>query len=438
MGLETPNKIRNFQRKIYLKAKSEPDYRFYLLYDKIYRPDILLHAYLSAKLNKGSAGVDGVTFKQIEEKGVGVWLSGIRKELREKTYKPQPVLRVMIPKPNGGSRPLGIPTIKDRVVQTATKLVIEPIFEADLEPNTFGYRPKRSALDAIQMVHQLLCKGYTDVVDADLSKYFDTIPHNELIKCVSRRIVDRNVLRLIKLWLRVPVEERDKDGRGQRNGGRKNKKGTPQGGVISPLLANIYMNRFLKYWRIKGCNEIFRARIVSYADDFVILSRGRATQALQLTSAVMTQLGLKLNQEKTVVVDARREDFNFLGYTFGQIWFRKTGRRYMGASPSKKNVKRLKQKVRTILRPGEKGAWPDVRDRLNDLLQGWSAYFCYGTTQIAYRAVERHVYSRVRRFLVSRHKVRSRGIRRFPSERVFGELGVLLPRPMKRAVRRVR
>lgn len=437
MGLETPDKIRILQRKIYFKAKSEPDYRFYLLYDKIYRPDILLRAYLSAKLNRGSAGVDGETFKQIEAEGVGEWLSGIRNELREKTYKPQPVLRVMIPKPNGGSRPLGIPTIRDRVVQTATKLVIEPIFEADLEPNTFGYRPKRSALDAIQMVHQLLCRGYTDVVDADLSKYFDTIPHSELIKCVARRIVDQNVLRLIKLWLRVPVEERDKDGRGQMSGGRKNKQGTPQGGVISPLLANIYMNRFLKYWRIKGCNEIFRARIVSYADDFVILSRGRAKDSLQLTGAVMERLGLKLNQDKTVVVDARNGNFDFLGYTFGQIWFRKTGRQYMGASPSKKSVKRLKQKVRNILRPCEKGAWPDVRDRLNDLLQGWSAYFCYGTTQIAYRAVERHVYNRVRRFLVSRHKVHSRGIRRFPSERVFGELGVLLPRPMKRTVRRV-
>lgn len=437
MGLKTPNKIRIFQRKIYLKAKSEPDFRFYLLYDKIYRNDILLHAYLSARANGGSAGVDGVTFKQIESKGVGEWLSGIGKELRTKTYRPQPVLRVMIPKPNGGSRPLGIPTIRDRVVQTATKLVIEPIFEADLEPNTFGYRPRRSALDAIHMVHELLCKGYTDVIDADLSKYFDTIPHSELIKCVTRRIVDRNVLRLIKLWLRAPVEERDKDGRGRMSGGRGNKKGTPQGGVISPLLANLYMNRFLKYWRIKGCNEIFRARIVSYADDFVILSRGKTTQALQLTSAVIEQLGLKLNQDKTKVVNARNGNFDFLGYTFGQIWFRKTGRMYMGASPSKKSIKRLKQKVRTILRPGEKGAWPDVVDRLNALLQGWSAYFCYGTTQIAYRAVERNVYNRVRRFLVSRHKVHSRGIHRFPSERVFGELGVLLPRPMKRTVRRV-
>lgn len=431
MSLQTPDKIRTFQRKIYFKAKSEPDFRFYQLYDKIYRADILHYAYRSAKANGGSAGVDGVTFEQIESEGAEEWISGIRKELHAKTYKPQPVLRVMIPKPGGGSRPLGIPTVKDRVVQTAAKLVIEPIFEADLEPNTYGYRPKRSALDAIRMVHELLCKGYTDVVDADLSKYFDTIPHSELMKCVARRIADRNILRLVKFWLKVPVEEQNKDGRGRMSGGRQSKKGTPQGGVISPLLANLYMNRFLKYWRIKGHDENFRARIVSYADDFVILSRGKAREAFLLTSAVMEQLGLKLNQDKTTVMDARKGTFDFLGYTFGRIWFRKTGKWYLGACPSEKSVKRVKQKVRILLRPGEKGAWPDVRDRLNALLQGWCTYFSYGTTQIAYRAVERNVYNRVRRFLVHRHKMRSRGIRRFPSERVFGELGVLLPRPRK-------
>ena len=431
MGLQTPDKIRTFQRKIYFKAKSEPDFRFYQLYDKIYRADILHYAYRSAKANGGSAGVDGMTFGQIESDGAEKWLSGIRKELHAKTYRPQPVLRVMIPKPGGGSRPLGIPTVKDRVVQTAAKLVIEPIFEADLEPNTYGYRPKRSALDAIRMVHELLCKGYTNVVDADLSKYFDTIPHSELMKCVARRIADRNILRLVKLWLKVPVEEQDKDGRGRMSRGRQSKRGTPQGGVISPLLANLYMNRFLKYWRIKGHDENFRARIVSYADDFVILSRGRAREAFHLTSSVMERLGLKLNQDKTIVMDARTGTFDFLGYTFGRIWFRKTGKWYLGACPSKKSVKRVKQKVRILLRPGEKGAWPDVRDRLNALLQGWCTYFSYGTTQIAYRAVERNVYNRVRRFLVHRHKMRSRGIRRFPSERVFGELGVLLPRPRK-------
>ena len=437
MSLQTPVKIRTFQRKLYLKAKAEPDFRFYLLYDKIHRADILLHAYRLAKANGGSAGVDGMTFEHVESQGVDEWLSGIRKQLRAKAYSPQPVLRVMIPKPGGGWRPLGIPTIRDRVIQTAAKLVLEPIFEADLEPNAYGYRPKRSALDAIRMVHELLCKGYTDVVDADLSKYFDTIPHSELMQCVARRIVDRHVLRLIKLWLKAPVENRDKDGRGQMSGGRKSKKGTPQGGVISPLLANLYMNRFLRYWRIKGCNEVFRAQVVSYADDFVILSRGKADEALQWTSAVMDRLGLKLNQGKTVVRDAHNGNFDFLGYTFGRIWFRKNGTWYTGASPSKTSVKRLRQKLRTLLNPGEKGVWPDVRDRLNSVLRGWCTYFCYGTTQIAYRAVERNVYNRVRRFLVCRHKVRSRGIHKFPSERVFGELGVMLPRPRKYATRRV-
>ena len=437
MGLQTPAKIRTFQRKLYLKAKAEPDFRFYLLYDKIYRADILLHAYRLAKARGGSAGVDGMSFEHVESEGVDEWLSGIRKELRAKTYSPQPVLRVMLPKPGGGCRPLGIPTIRDRVIQTAVKFVLEPIFEADLEPNAYGYRPKRSALDAIRTVHELLCKGYTDVVDADLSKYFDTIPHSELMQCVARRIVDRNMLRLIKLWLKVPVEDRDKDGRGRMSGGRKSKKGTPQGGVISPLLANLYMNRFLKYWRLKRCNEVFRAQVISYADDFVILSRGRADEALQWTSAVMELLGLTLNMDKTAVRDAYTGNFDFLGYTFGRIWFRKDGSWYTGASPSKASVKRLKQKVRTTLSPCEKGAWPDVCDRLNALLRGWCTYFCYGTTQIAYRAVERNVYNRVRRFLVSRHKVRSRGIHRFPSARVFGELGVVLPRPRKFAARRV-
>jgi RNA-directed DNA polymerase len=437
MSLQTPAKIRTFQRKLYLKAKAEPDFRFYLLYDKICRADILLHAYRLAKAKGGSAGVDGMSFEHVESEGVDEWLSGIRKELRAKAYSPQPVLRRMIPKPGGGQRPLGIPTIGDRVIQTAAKLVLEPIFEADLEPNAYGYRPKRSALDAIRTVHELLCKGYTDIVDADLTKYFDTIPHSELMQCVARRIVDRNMLWLIKLWLKVPVEDRDKDGRGRMSGGRKSKKGTPQGGVISPLLANLYMNRFLKYWRLKRCNEVFRAQVVSYADDFVILSRGKADEALQWTSAVMDLLGLTLNMDKTAVRDAYTGNFDFLGYTFGRIWFRKDGSWYTGASPSKASIKRLKQKVRAMLSPCEKGAWPDVRDRLNALLRGWSAYFCYGTTQIAYRAVERNVYNRVRRFLVSRHKVRSRGIHRFPSERVFGELGVLLPRPRQYAARRV-
>jgi len=350
MSLETPEKIRNLQRKLYVKAKAEPEYRFYLLYDKVYREDILEHAYKLAKANHGAPGVDGVTFAQIEEAGVEEWLSGLRQDLCEKRYKPQPVRRVVIPKPGGGERPLGIPTIRDRVVQTAVKLVIEPVLEADLSPYTFGYRPGKSALDAIKLVQGALNQGYTDVVDADLSKYFDTIPHSELLKSIAARISDRNILRLIKMWLQAPVEERDENGGTRMTGGKAAKKGTPQGGVISPLLANRYMNRFLKYWTKTEQPRRLRARIVSYADDFVILSRGKAAEALDWTRRAITRLGLTLNEAKTKLKDARRERFEFLGYSFGLHRHWRDGKPYLGASPSPKSVARLKQSVRDHLK----------------------------------------------------------------------------------------
>jgi RNA-directed DNA polymerase len=425
MSLATPHSIRKLQRKLYCKAKAEPAYRFYLLYDKIHREDILAHAYALARVNGGAPGVDGITFATIESAGLKEWLAAIRNELVTRTYRPAPVRRVMIPKPGGGERPLGIPTIRDRVVQTAAKLVLEPIFEADLDPAAHGYRPGRSGTDAIKAVHALLCRGYTDVVDADLSKYFDTIPHQELMRSVARRIVDRHVLHLIKLWLRVPVEERDADGSRRMTGGKGSRQGTPQGGVISPMLANLYMNRFLKHWRGTGRGEAYRATVVSYADDFVILSRGCAAEALAWTQAVMTRLGLSLNEKKTTLRNARRERFDFLGYSFGPHHYRKDGHWYLGASPSKKSVLRLKTKVSHILVPGNMDAWPDVRNQLNRLLRGWSAYFGYGTRLPAYRAVDNHVYERVRHFLVRRHKVPSHGTSRFPREAVFGALGVL-------------
>ena len=253
MSLTTPEAIRTLQRKLYRKAKAEPAFRFYVLYDKIYREDILRHAYELARANAGAAGVDGVTFAQIEASGVEAWLAGLREELVSKTYRPDPVRRVSIPKADGvGERLLGIPTIRDRVVQTAAKLVLEPIFEADFEDNAYGYRPARGAVDAVKEVHRHIRRGYTDVVDADLSKYFDSIPHCELLKSVARRIVDRHVLRLIKLWLKAPIEEEDGEGTRRMGGGKSNTRGTPQGGVASPLLANIYMNRFLKHWRLTG------------------------------------------------------------------------------------------------------------------------------------------------------------------------------------------
>lgn len=425
MSLATPGKIRDLQIKLYRKAKNEPGYRFYMLYDKIYREDILAHAYELVRCNQGAPGVDGQTFEEIESRGLAEWLTGIRQELRNQTYQPQPVRRVRIPKPGGGERPLGIPTIRDRVVQTAAKLVIEPVFEADLEPNAYGYRPKRSAQDAIRKVHGLLCEGYTDVVDADLSKYFDTIPHRELLSCVARRIVDRDVLRLIKMWLAVPVEERDENGKRRLTGGKDHHCGTPQGGVVSPLLANLYMNRLLKGWRNTQRGEQFRARVVNYADDFVILSRGQAAEALEWTRSVVTRLGLTLNEAKTSIKQARKESFNFLGYTFGPHCYRKKGQWYLGASPSKRSVARIKQKVGDLLTPRNVGTWAEVRDRLNQILRGWSAYFRYGTRKQAYRAVDNYVYERARHFLRRRHKVPTRGTRRFPAEVVFGELGVL-------------
>src|SRR3989440_1451234 len=426
MSLATPEKIRILQRKLYRKAKAEPAFRFYVLYDKIYREDILRHAYAVARANAGAAGVDGVSFAQIEASGVEAWLAGLREELISKTYRPDPVRRVMISKPDGGERPLGIPTIRDRVVQTAAKLVLEPIFEADFEDNAYGYRPARGAVDAVKEVHRHICRGYTDVVDVDLSRYFDSIPHAELLKSVARRIVDRHVLRLIKLWLKAPIEERD-DGDGTRRigGGKSNTRGTPQGGVASPLLAHIYMNRFLKHRRLTERGETFPAHVVAHADRFVILSRGGAAEALAWTKAVMTRLGLALNEAKTSLKNARQERFDFLGYSFGPHRYKANGNWYLSASPSKKSVPRLKTKVGSLLVRGNHDAWPEVRDMLNRALLGWSNYFCYGTRRSACRGVDRYVYERVRDFLARRHKVAGRGIYRFSCEVVYGERGLL-------------
>src|ERR1700704_1340419 len=434
MSLATPTTIRTLQRKLYRKAKAEPAFRFYLLYDKIHREDILRHAYALARANAGAPGRDGMTFAQIEASGLERWLAGLREKLVSKTYRPDPVRRVSIPKPDGGERPLGIPTIRDRVVQTAAKLVLEPIFEADFEDNAYGYRPVRGAVDAVKEVHRLICRGHTDVVDADLSRYFDSIPHDELLKSVARRIVDRHVLRLIKLWLKAPIEEQD-DGDGTRriSGGKSNARGTPQGGVVSPLLANIYMNRFLKYWRLTGRGEAFRAHIVAYADDFVILSRGFAVEALAWTKAVMTRLGLTLNEAKTSLKNARQERFDFLGYSFGPHRFKANGKWYLGASPSKKSVQRLRTKVRELLVPGNNEPWQDVRDTLNRSLRGWSNYFCHGTRRPVFRSIDHYVTERVRAFLARRHKVQGRGNRQFTFDVIHGERGVL---GMERLLRR--
>ena len=425
MSLVTPGKIRELQIKLYRKAKNEPEFRFYQLYDKVYREDILTHAYELARANHGAPGVDGKSFEDIESAGLKEWMDGLREELRKQMYRPQPVRRVMIPKPGGGERPLGIPTIRDRVVQTAAKLILDPIWEADLEPNAYGYRPRKSAQRAVRKVDELLHEGYTDVVDADLSKYFDTIPHSELMQSVAQRIVDRQMLRLIKMWLKVPVEERDETGKKRLTGGKDHDRGTPQGGVISPALANLYMNRMLKGWRRTRRGEQYQAQIVNYADDFVILSRGKAKEALEWAHEVLERLGLTLNEKKTCIRNARGERFDFLGYSFGPHYSMRTGREYIGYSPSKKSLGKIKENVGKLLVPSNVKPWSEVCERLNQKLTGWRKYFSCGSRAKAYRAVDEYVYDAVRHFLRRRHKVTSQGTCQFSEERVFGSLGVI-------------
>jgi RNA-directed DNA polymerase len=434
VSLTPPDKLRRLQEALYTKAKQAPAYRFYLLYDKVYRTDILAHAYALSKQKGGAPGVDGVTFDAIEAAGAEPWLAAVQEALRTETYRPHPVRRVLIPKPGGtGERPLGIPTIRDRVVQTAALLILQPIFEADLDPAAYGYRPGRTALQAVQAVHRALCTGHTEVIDADLSRYFDSIPHADLMKSLARRLSDRKLLRLLKRWLKAPVAERADDGGWRVSGGKRSTRGTPQGGVVSPLLANLYMNRFLKVFRLRGLDRRYGARLVNYADDFVVLCRQGAPEVLAQTRQWFTQMGLTLNEQKTRVVDGRTEPFTFLGYTFGPLHYRKDGHGYLGAAPAQKAVQRIKGRIRAILRPTNQAPWEAVVADLNPVLRGWAHYFSYGTRWLAYRAVDHYVSERVRHFLRRRHKVPSRGTQRFPLARVFGELGVFSLRGLRLA-----
>ena len=424
MGLATPEKIQTLQRKLYLKAKREPTFRFYALYDKVYRPDILTFAYALTRANGGAPGVDGVGHEDLEKYGRERFLEELRCELQEKRYKPDAVLRVMIPKANGGERPLGIPTVKDRVVQAAVKLVLEPIFEADFTDNAYGYRPRRSAQDAVRDTHKALKAGYVHVVDADLSRFFDTIPHAALLRSVSRRVSDGAILRLIKLWLKAPIEERSDKSEPTRR--RTGNRGTPQGGVISPLLANIYMRRFLKAWELRGNDQKFDSRVVNYADDFVILCRGPAAGALAEAEEILSRLGLTLNRSKTRICHVNDEPFDFLGYSFGVQYRFGSGQKYLAAYPSDDSVRRLKAKLRRMI--GNHMSWineEELVSQVNRVLRGWTNYFNYGTLWKTYVRLERFTQRRVRGWLVHKHRVGSRGECRFPVSHIYDTLGFI-------------
>jgi RNA-directed DNA polymerase len=405
--LTTPESIRILQRKLYRKAKQEPACRFHALYDKVYRADILSHALSLVRANKGSAGIDGITFEAIEEnEGATAFVAELAEALRNKTYQPAPVKRVMIPKTDGTLRPLGIPTIRDRVAQMAVKLVIEPIFEADFCANSYGFRPKKSAHDAVDDVAHTLNKGYTEVIDADMSRYFvDTIPHANLMAVIAERICDGAILHLIQLWLKAPVMEVDKDGT-KRNIGKDNRKGTPQGGVISPLLANLYLHLLDRIWERHQLERKLGARIVRYADDVVILCRRGTERPMAMLRQILKRLGLTLNEAKTRVVNAFKGKFDFLGFTILQT--------------IKDRVTNLTTRNRTIM-PLD---W--VVNEVNATVRGWVGYFHYRNCSHVMGQIRHHVEERLITHLRKRHKVRDRktGYVRFKKRALYERYGL--------------
>jgi group II intron reverse transcriptase/maturase len=427
MSLPTPSEtVEKLQTSLQTKAKAEPAFRFYALWDKICRQDVLLEAYRRCRANAGAAGVDGETFERIDALGPEQWLGTLREELVSGRYVPMPLLRVWIPKSNGGQRPLGIPCIRDRVVQMAAVLIIGPIFEADLLPQQYGFRPGLDAKMALRRVYWHVTQhGRREVVDADLRDYFTSIPHSPLMRSLTRRIADGRILHAIKGWLTAPVVEVIDGNRVQTTEARRTKRGTPQGGVISPLLANCYFRRFLLAWHDHGHRDQLNAHVVNYADDFVICCRpGNAEAAMTRMTALMTRLGLEVNTTKTRIARLPEERFDFLGYTVGRF-HGKDGRPYFGTRPSRKAVKSL---LRRIHERTTRQWYPDepasTVARISGMLRGWCGYFDQGPVMEIYELIRAYTERRVRRWLMRRSGRRGVGFRQIPNEYLYETLGL--------------
>ena len=422
----SPETVRTLQIALQAKAKAEPTARFYSLWDKVCREDVLAEAYRRCRVNRGAPGADAERFEDIEEHRLA-WLEGLRQELRAKRYAPGPLLRVRIPKASGRERPLGIPTIRDRVAQMAVLLVIGPIFDVDLLPWQYGFRPGLDAKMALRRIHLGIAdRGAREVVDADLSDYFNTIPHGDLMRCVARRIADGTVLAVIRSWLDAAVIERTPQGMCRTTEAKDRRRGTPQGGVISPLLANLYFRRFMLAWYRHGYARRLGAEVVNYADDFVILCPpGRGAEAMAAMQHLMGKLGLTVNPKKTRLVMLPDERFDFLGYTVGRL-FGRDGKPYWGTCPSRTAIKRLLRDVHDATT----SRWNalDVQSRiehLNPLLRGWAQYFSQGPVGRTYRLIDRYVARRLRIWLIRRQGRRGTGYRQYSDQYLCETLGLI-------------